>query len=69
MSLSYDTSPSSYDNILSNINLAFSSVFILECLLKIIAYGINGYFYKSSNSFDFFVVSVSIIDIIFTYSG
>ncbi|EAR94798.2 cation channel family protein (macronuclear) [Tetrahymena thermophila SB210] len=69
MALSYDTSPSSYDTILQDINLGFSIVFITECLLKLIAYGFNGYFYKSSNQFDFFVVSVSVIDIIFTYSG
>ncbi|KAL4482140.1 hypothetical protein ABPG72_014953 [Tetrahymena utriculariae] len=69
MALNYDTSPPSYDSVLQNINLAFSVVFICECVLKLIAYGFNGYFYKSSNQFDFFVVSVSVIDIIFTYSG
>ncbi|KAL4477710.1 hypothetical protein ABPG74_002860 [Tetrahymena malaccensis] len=69
MAMSYDTSPSSYDAVLQDINLAFSIVFVCECLLKLIAYGFNGYFYKSSNQFDFFVVSVSVIDIIFTYSG
>lgn len=69
MSIGYDTSPSSYDMILSYINLVFSFIFILECLLKITAYGLNGYFYKNSNKFDFFVVAVSILDIIFNYLG
>lgn len=69
MSMQYETSPSSYDNVVSLVNLAFSVVFISECLMKLIAYGIDGYFYKSSNRFDFFVVLMSLIDIVFTYSG
>lgn len=69
MSMSYDTSDSDYDLILTNINLAFTTVFIAECISKIIAYGVKGYFYKGWNQFDFFVVCTSIIDIVMTYSG
>lgn len=69
MALTYETSPTSYDTVLSYINLVFSIIFICESILKMIAYGIDGYFYKTSNKFDFFVVSVSIVDIIFSYSG
>jgi len=49
MAMGYETSPTAYDSILTNINLGFSCVFISECIIKMIAYGINGYFYKSSN--------------------
>lgn len=69
MSLAYDTSPSTYDDALTAVNLGFSSIFLCECGLKIIAYGGNGYFYKTSNKFDFFVVIASALDIIFSYAG
>ncbi|KAL4431571.1 hypothetical protein ABPG74_017276 [Tetrahymena malaccensis] len=69
MAMAYDTSPQDYDAILSNINLAFTSVFIAECVCKIIAYGPQGYFYKGWNQFDFFVVCASIVDIIMTFLG
>ena len=69
MAMSYETSVPEYDNVLNNINLAFTVVFIVEFLIKIIAYGAQGYFYKGWNQFDFSVVCVSIIDIIMDFSG
>ncbi|EWS72781.1 cation channel family transporter (macronuclear) [Tetrahymena thermophila SB210] len=69
MAMTYDTSPQSFDQILSNINLAFTSVFIAESICKIIAYGPQGYFYKGWNQFDFFVVCASIVDIVMTFLG
>ncbi|KAL4477028.1 hypothetical protein ABPG72_011725 [Tetrahymena utriculariae] len=69
MAMTYDTSPKDYDAILTNINLAFTSVFIAESICKIIAYGPQGYFYKGWNQFDFFVVCASIVDIVMTFLG
>ncbi|KAL4475075.1 hypothetical protein ABPG74_001771 [Tetrahymena malaccensis] len=69
MAMAYDTSPQSYDKILNYLNLAFTSVFIAECVCKIIAYNPQGYFYKGWNQFDFFVVCASIVDIIMTFLG
>ncbi|KAL4431572.1 hypothetical protein ABPG74_017277 [Tetrahymena malaccensis] len=69
MAMAYDTSSSDYDFILQSINLGFTGVFIAECIIKIIAYGIQGYFYKGWNQFDFFVVCSSVVDIIMSYSG
>lgn len=64
MAMAYDTSPSSYDDLLTNVNYGFTAVFIFECILKIIAFGPGGYFFNSWNKFDFFVVVASIVDII-----
>ena len=42
MAMSYEGSTSEYNNALENINLGFTSVFILETLIKIISKGIKG---------------------------
>ena len=64
MACSYDDSPSEYEYILKVANWVFTGIFILECILKIIAYGVGGYFYYGWNKFDFFVVIASIADIV-----
>lgn len=69
MAMAYDTSPHSYDQMLQYLNYGFTGVFILECILKIIAFGPGGYFFSSWNKFDFFVVVASIVDIITTQIG
>jgi len=45
------------------VNLFFTIVFILECGLKLIAFGPYVYFFDGWRQFDFFVVSCSFIDI------
>jgi hypothetical protein len=62
LSMAYETSATEYDTVLSNLNLAFTAVFIWEAIIKLTAYGIEGYFNNSWNNFDFFVVVASIID-------
>jgi len=44
----------------------FTSVFLVECIFKLIAYG-KTYFNNSWNKFDFVVVSSSIFDLIITF--
>lgn len=56
MAMAYETSPDDYDNIVKDINLFFTIVFMAEMVLKLIAYGFKGYFHKGWNQFDFFVV-------------
>lgn len=46
MAMAYDGSPALYDKALENINLGFTSVFICETILKIIAYGPGGTIYE-----------------------
>ncbi|KAL4477034.1 hypothetical protein ABPG72_011731 [Tetrahymena utriculariae] len=69
MAMVYDTSPQSYDLILNDLNIFFTSVFITEAIIKIIAFGPQGYFFNGWNQFDFFVVCASIVDIVTIYMG
>jgi len=62
MVISFDGSPSNLSNLLKILNYFFTIIFIIECLLKLFAYGIKPYFHISWNKFDFFVVVVSLID-------
>jgi hypothetical protein len=68
MAMSYDGSTDTYNTVLDYINLIFTSIFILECCVKLIALGPNGYFYHGWNKFDFFVVFSSIVDLIVSNS-
>lgn len=56
MAMAYETSTKDYDESIKTVNLVFTSIFIMECVLKLIAYGLKGYFYNGWNRFDFFVV-------------
>lgn len=47
-------------------NLTFYFVFLIEMVLKIIAFGIKFYFNDSFNTFDSIIVLVSSIDVILT---
>jgi hypothetical protein len=49
-------------------NYVFAGIFIVEAVLKFIAYG-SSYFGSSWNKFDFFVVAASIFDIILEISA
>lgn len=69
MAITYDTSPYEMDSIIEKINLVFTSVFIVEATLKLIGYGVKGYFYSGWNQFDFFVVSTSILDLVMSALG
>lgn len=49
MAMAYETSSPGYDQILSNMNLAFTTLFIVEAVIKLIAYGLQGYFMSGWN--------------------
>jgi hypothetical protein len=49
MAFSYDGASALYDSILENINLGFTTVFICECVLKIIALSFRVYMYSNWN--------------------
>lgn len=53
---------------LTQSNNIFTAIFIIEAMLKLIAYG-DTYFNNTWNQFDFFVVISSIIDIFMTAVG
>lgn len=59
----------SIDNLLDKLNLVFTVIFIIEAIMKLVAYGIKGYFYSGWNKFDFFVVITSILDFVLEIIG
>ncbi|XP_058513731.1 voltage-dependent P/Q-type calcium channel subunit alpha-1A isoform X3 [Ochotona princeps] len=58
-----------YENALRVFNIVFTSLFSLECLLKVLAFGILNYFRDAWNIFDFVTVLGSITDILVTEFG
>uniref|UniRef100_A0ACB8F0P5 Voltage-dependent N-type calcium channel subunit alpha-1B n=1 Tax=Sphaerodactylus townsendi TaxID=933632 RepID=A0ACB8F0P5_9SAUR len=61
----YDA-PAPYEEMLKCLNIVFTSMFSLECVLKIIAFGALNYFRDAWNIFDFVTVLGSITDILVT---
>ncbi|XP_069737633.1 voltage-dependent P/Q-type calcium channel subunit alpha-1A [Phaenicophaeus curvirostris] len=64
----YDASDT-YEYVLKMFNNVFTSLFSLECLLKIMAFGVLNYFRDAWNIFDFVTVLGSITDILVTEFG
>ncbi|XP_067834058.1 probable voltage-dependent R-type calcium channel subunit alpha-1E, partial [Heptranchias perlo] len=64
--MKYHSAPPAYENALKYLNIAFTILFMLECILKIIAFGFLNYFRDSWNVFDFVTVVGSISEIIVT---
>lgn len=69
MGISYDGSTTLYDQILTEINMVFTVIFIFECILKLLALGVIQYSYSNWNKFDFLIVAASLIDLVMTYIG
>jgi len=68
MMIATNDQTSTTSDILDRINFIFSIIFIVECILKLSAFG-KAYFISGWNIFDFFVVMASIMDIILQYTG
>ncbi|XP_043108217.1 calcium channel, voltage-dependent, P/Q type, alpha 1A subunit, b isoform X5 [Puntigrus tetrazona] len=64
--MKYDQAPKMYDAVLKNLNIVFTTLFFMECVLKIIAFGARNYFRDAWNIFDFVSVIGSITDILVT---
>ncbi|XP_072309317.1 voltage-dependent N-type calcium channel subunit alpha-1B-like [Eucyclogobius newberryi] len=58
--------PDWYESMLKYLNIAFTALFTLECILKIIAFGPLNYLSAAWNVFDFVTVLGSITDILVT---
>ncbi|XP_049637927.1 voltage-dependent N-type calcium channel subunit alpha-1B [Suncus etruscus] len=61
----YDA-PFEYELMLKCLNIVFTSMFSMECVLKLIAFGVLNYFRDAWNVFDFVTVLGSITDILVT---
>ncbi|CAD8186158.1 unnamed protein product [Paramecium octaurelia] len=57
------------DNLLSNFNLAFTIIFIIELGLKLIGLGIKQYLKDKFNIFDAFIVGISLYEVIINQEG
>ncbi|XP_035261630.1 calcium channel, voltage-dependent, P/Q type, alpha 1A subunit, b isoform X3 [Anguilla anguilla] len=64
--MKYDGAGAVYESVLKNLNIVFTSLFSMECVLKIIAFGVLNYFKDAWNVFDFVTVLGSITDILVT---
>ncbi|KAG5309822.1 CAC1A protein, partial [Acromyrmex insinuator] len=58
-----------YENILKYMNIFFTGMFTVECVLKIAAFGVKNFFKDTWNIFDFMTVIGSIIDAIMIELG
>ncbi|XP_026516372.1 voltage-dependent P/Q-type calcium channel subunit alpha-1A [Terrapene carolina triunguis] len=65
----FDKASTAYEDVLKMFNHVFTSLFSLECLLKIMAFGVLNYFRDAWNIFDFVTVLGSITDILVTEFG
>lgn len=50
-------------------NIIFSFIFFIEMLIKLLAFGVKGYFLDSFNTFDMVVVLISVLDITANFGG
>ncbi|GCC24939.1 hypothetical protein chiPu_0003342 [Chiloscyllium punctatum] len=64
--MKFYNAPESYDRMLQYLNILFTFLFSMECVLKLIAFGILNYFRDAWNVFDFVTVLGSITDILVT---
>ena len=63
MAMNYENCHPFYDKGLTIANYIFTGIFIAECCIKLLSYGL-AYFHGGWNRFDFFVVVASIADLI-----
>ncbi|XP_020894868.2 voltage-dependent L-type calcium channel subunit alpha-1D, partial [Exaiptasia diaphana] len=61
--MQYFNEPKLYTRVLDGFNIGFTSVFLLECILKLFAFKPKNYFLDRWNLFDFVVVIGSVVDI------
>lgn len=61
--------PDSVGFLVQVLNLVFTSVFIVELLLKLVGYGLKNYAKDAFNVFDAFVVSLSLVELAINFSS
>ncbi|XP_077426945.1 calcium channel, voltage-dependent, P/Q type, alpha 1A subunit, b isoform X2 [Vanacampus margaritifer] len=67
--MKFDGASETYDDVLQNLNIVFTTFFFLESILKLIAFGPLNFFKDAWNIFDFVSVLGSITDILVTKLG
>lgn len=69
MAISYEGMSAGYEEVLKYVNMAFTFIFIMECVFKLIGLGFAGYWFSGWNQFDFFVVLMSLLDLVMDIMG
>uniref|UniRef100_P56698-2 Isoform 2 of Probable voltage-dependent N-type calcium channel subunit alpha-1B n=1 Tax=Diplobatis ommata TaxID=1870830 RepID=P56698-2 len=64
--MKFYNAPDPYDRMLQYLNILFTFLFSMECVLKLIGFGVLNYFRDAWNVFDFVTVLGSITDILVT---
>ncbi|XP_066283364.1 voltage-dependent L-type calcium channel subunit alpha-1D-like isoform X5 [Branchiostoma lanceolatum] len=64
LAMKFHGQPTEYSEAMDYLNYFFTTVFTIECILKILAYKPKNYFLDAWNSFDFIIVLGSIVDIL-----
>ncbi|XP_026052233.1 voltage-dependent N-type calcium channel subunit alpha-1B-like isoform X1 [Carassius auratus] len=64
--MKFHDAPNPYEDMLKWLNIIFTALFTLECILKVIAFGPLNYLKEAWNIFDFVTVLGSITDILVT---
>ncbi|XP_068460360.1 calcium channel, voltage-dependent, P/Q type, alpha 1A subunit, b isoform X4 [Clinocottus analis] len=67
--MKFDGASKTYDEVLKNLNIVFTTFFFLESVLKVIAFGPLNFFKDAWNIFDFVSVLGSVTDILVTELG
>ncbi|CAL8332900.1 unnamed protein product [Lota lota] len=67
--MKFDGASKTYDDVLKNLNIVFTTFFFLESILKVIAFGPLNFFKDAWNIFDFVSVLGAITDILVTELG
>uniref|UniRef100_A0A671TK10 Voltage-dependent N-type calcium channel subunit alpha n=1 Tax=Sparus aurata TaxID=8175 RepID=A0A671TK10_SPAAU len=67
--MKFDGASETYDEVLKNLNIVFTTFFFMESVLKVIAFGPLNFFRDAWNIFDFVSVLGSITDILVTELG
>ncbi|XP_077572355.1 voltage-dependent R-type calcium channel subunit alpha-1E isoform X1 [Stigmatopora nigra] len=67
--MKYYSAPPVYDSVLKHLNTAFTVLFSIECVLKIMAFGFLNYFRDTWNIFDFITVLGSITEIVVDFQS
>uniref|UniRef100_UPI0037E8EDFB calcium channel, voltage-dependent, P/Q type, alpha 1A subunit, b isoform X2 n=1 Tax=Semicossyphus pulcher TaxID=241346 RepID=UPI0037E8EDFB len=67
--MKYEGASETYDEVLKNLNIVFTTFFFMESILKVIAFGPLNFFRDAWNIFDFVSVLGSITDILVTELG
>ena len=65
MAINYEGCNGTYELCLKISNYFFTCVYVIEAIIRMMAYGLEGYFHTTWNRYDFFIVIVSILDITF----